>query len=377
MVLQDHPACQYDQGDVSIDTLSFTIDLAIIAELSPMHWQMISSGLEAPETNENFFLWHAFQTTVDQIFGKDVFRLADKFSTGRNFFRNSIALENKAGFLAFGGNNNVINFKGESETKHERIQFYISGEGCRQVPDWQHVYRELNALAEFNPKITRIDIAYDDLEGRRDVDYARDSYTAGLFAGNGRPPKGQYIDDMGSADGRTFYVGSRDSGRYLRVYEKGRQLGDKASNWVRWEVELSAKQCDIPLRALVDYRHYLAGSYPCLDWIDNARLTIEAKKKREKIEYQHLVSHGRRAYGALVNYMLTRRKMTTDQVVAELVRDGLPGRLVWTTQEHVEPESRPHSDKHPHLYPEIHTVNPPCAAVIDYEQKAKSHWSNI
>jgi phage replication initiation protein len=379
MVLQDHPACQPDEGDVSIDTLSFTIDLAVIADLSPWHWRLIESGLAAPEANDNHFLWHAFQVAIDHIFGTNVLRLGEKFTTGRNFFRNSIALENKAGFVAFGGNNQVVNYKGEKETRHERIQVYISGEGCRQVPSWEKVYKALSGLTEFNPKITRIDIAFDDLKGKRDVDYARDSYRAGLFAGNGRPPKGQFIDDMGSSDGRTFYVGSRDSGRYLRVYEKGRQLGDKSSEWVRWEVELSAKQCDIPLRALVDYRSYLAGSYPCLDWIDTAKLTIESKKKREQIEFQHLVSHGRRAYGSLVNYMMIKRGMTPDQVVAALVREGLPGRLVWTSQEpeSVAPAFTSHAEQHPHLYPEVHTVMRPVNIAIDWQEKQRNHWSNI
>lgn len=376
MVVQDHPACQHvDRGEVSIDTFSCTLDLGSLAEMTPVNWQLVASGLEAPETNDNHFLWLAFQTLVNTIFGNDVFQLTDKFGSGRNFFRNSIGIEGGAGFLAFGGNNQVVNRKGETETRHERIQIFITGQGCKCVSDWSRVYRALvGKLGSYAPKITRIDIAYDDHAGQRDVEFARDSYSAGLFAGNGRPPKGQFIDDMGSDDGRTMYVGSRESGRYLRVYEKGRQLGDKESEWVRWEVELSAKQTDIPLEVLLHPRAYLAGSYPCLDWISRAKQVIESRKKQETIEYDHLVRHGRRAYGSLVNYMIARRAMTPEQVVAELIRDGVPGRLTWTTRCHVE---EPKVVDTSHLYQEIHTVMRPVDLKIDWEEKRKNHWSNI
>lgn len=378
MVVQDHPSCQHDVGEVSIDTLSLTIDLAAVVDLSPFHWQLIASGMQEPQANDNHFLWAAFQTFLTAIFGDRVFSLSEKFTTGRNFFQNSISIENRAGFLAFGGNNKVVNHKGETETRHERVQVYISGEGCRQVTDWGRVYRALTGpLAEYSPKLTRIDIAYDDHQGQRDVDYAKDSYSAGLFAGNGRPPKGQFIDDMGSNDGRTMYVGSRESGRYLRVYEKGKQLGDSVSPWVRWELELSAKQIDIPLDALRYPRRYLSGGYPVLSFISKAREVIQSKKQRERIEYAHLVSHGRRAYGSLVNYMLQKKGMSPDQIVSELVREGVPGRLVWVTQEPKTEEVEPYRLNHPHLYEQVHTVVRPCELSIDWQEQRRNHWSNI
>lgn len=378
MVVQEHPACQPDIGEVSIDTVSFTLDLAAVADLSPVHWQLILSGLEAPEANDNSFVWLAFQNLVNVLFGEGVFTLSEKFGSGRNFFRNSIALEKGAGFLAFGGNNTVVNHKGETVTRRERVQVYISGEGCRQVSDWSRLYRALvTKLVDYSPRITRVDVAYDDLQGQRDVSFAEDSYKAGLFAGNGRPPKGQSINDMGSGDGCTFYVGSRDSGRYLRIYEKGKQLGEKESPWVRWEVELSAKQMDIPMDVLLRPREYLAGSYPCLDWISRAKVSIAARKKREQIEFGHLVSHGRRAYGSLVNYMFQKRGMSADEIVSALIREGVPGRLVWTTHEDIPEEIDAHRVNHPHLYEQAHTVCRPVDLPIDWEEKRRNHWSNI
>lgn len=352
MVLQDHPACQPDKGEVSIDTFSFTIDLDVIRSMrySGVDLIVVDDVLKDPTADDNWFLWLAFSNLLSDLFGPGI-APAENFTSGRNFFKWSLPLADRGGFVAFGGNNKVVDFSGKEKVRPERIQFYISGEGCQRVKDWSNVYQMLRALSDYTPKITRIDIAYDDHEGQRDVDYAADSYRAGLFAGNGRPPKGQRIDDMGSGDGCTFYVGSRDSGRYLRIYEKGKQLGDKGSDWVRWEVELSAKQMDIPLDVLIFPRRYLAGSYPCLDWISRAKLVIETAKKREHIEFHHLVAHGRRAYGALINYMLTKRSMSNDDVVGLLIRDSIPGRLSWTAGADLsEKQAAPHEVLYPHLY---------------------------
>src|SRR5438309_783047 len=72
--------------------------------------------------------------------------------------------------------------------------------------------------------------------------------------------KARLIDDLGSGDGCTFYVGARANGKMFRGYEKGRQLGDAQSNWFRVEVEFRAKDRLIPLDVLTDPTPYLAGS---------------------------------------------------------------------------------------------------------------------
>ena len=40
--------------------------------------------------------------------------------------------------------------------------------------------------------------------------------------------------------------------KLLRAYEKGKQLGDKNSEWVRLEVELKAKHTHIPFDAVIN-----------------------------------------------------------------------------------------------------------------------------
>lgn len=91
----------------------------------------------------------------------------------------------------------------------------------------------------------------------------------GLFksAAGGRNPRFERRNYDNPHEGRTFYVGTRDSGKLCRVYEKGRQLGDRNSKWVRIEVELHSTNREIPLEILLGCGDYLAGAYPALGWI--------------------------------------------------------------------------------------------------------------
>ena len=69
-------------------------------------------------------------------------------------------------------------------------------------------------------------------------------YHQGAFNRGGRPPKlkeaGDWIKHCGY--GRTLYLGARGNGKFLRIYEKGKQLGDRTSPWIRYEVELHSNQ---------------------------------------------------------------------------------------------------------------------------------------
>lgn len=57
-----------------------------------------------------------------------------------------------------------------------------------------------------------------------------------LFVG---PPDSERSDDV--LDGRTFYLGSRTSPSFLRLYEKGKKDNPYFPNWVRLELEFKPK----------------------------------------------------------------------------------------------------------------------------------------
>lgn len=355
MVVQDHPACtaQRDQGEVLIDTVSITLELNVLVDYCRLPWQLLRDGLQADSDPDDYFaVWQSIAGLLFHLFGGGL-KLEQKFSKGRNFFRHSLAMQDSCGFVAFGGNNMGVNAKGEQVRRAERIQIYLTGEGCQRVHDWNWLADSLEKLADFKPSITRVDIAYDDHEGYRGVDDARAMYADGEFTNRGRPPKAQYIDDMGSDDGCTFYVGDRANGKTLRVYQKGKQLGDTASDWTRWELELKSQDREIPFDVFRRPAHYLAGGYPALAFISTSRLLIQTGKLKAAIQYAHLIKHASNSYGSLINYMAINRGLTPDEIVGELVKGGTPKRLVWTTFEHDTADRPPlpdHCDRYPHLY---------------------------
>ena len=69
----------------------------------------------------------------------------------------------------------------------------------------------------------------------------------GLFTCHHVKPKGECLgsdweedDEAKMTKGKTYGIGSRESSKYVRVYEKGKQLGDKTSTWTR--LKLNSKQ---------------------------------------------------------------------------------------------------------------------------------------
>jgi len=142
-----------------------------------------------------------------------------------------------------------------------RVCISLSGQGCQHVPNWPQV---ADVLDNLGARISHVDIAVDDLTGETfDLQTFRDLYDQGEFVMNGRPPKAQFVDDCGSRDGCSFYIGQRGH-KQLNVYEKGKQLGDPDSQHTRCELRLYAKRIDLPNDALRNPGKYFAAAYPVL-----------------------------------------------------------------------------------------------------------------
>lgn len=203
----------------------------------------------------------------------------------------------------------------------------FSGESCHQIPNW---HRLVNFLAICRKAhITRWDGAYDDLEGEHNVDEALQMYQAGLFTNGGRKPlmdtRGNWHEPDGR--GRTLYVGSRENGKLLRVYEKGMQLKVPWHPWVRWECQLGNTDRIIPWEAVLEPGKYLAGCYPkALGWISEEQSRIRTLKKTAAIGYESLTHWASVAYGKHIDVML-KVEGSAEKVVEKLRREGLPSRL--------------------------------------------------
>jgi phage replication initiation protein len=201
----------------------------------------------------------------------------------------------------------------------------LSGHGCSVVRNWLAVH---DFLTVRHARITRVDLTHDDYRGRITLDSVRDWFAAGDFhSGRGHPPTGQFVDDFGSGKGRTLYVGQGTNGKLLRIYEKGKQLGDPESPWVRWELELHNKDRVIPLDTLINPAQYLAAAYPTTAWISEKQSRIETATRTTLIGLDVLTEYCRKSYGKLIWTLWKLQGLTPQEIVEKLAVEGVPTRI--------------------------------------------------
>ena len=180
-------------------------------------------------------------------------------------YKHKISL-GKYGLIAHGGS-----------AQKGTVHVEITGTGCSLVTNWDAVSAWLESK---KAKLTRLDLAHDDFTGEViNIQNAKSWREEGLFSSTGRIPDSNFHDDMGSGKGCTLYVGNRANGKLCRVYEKGKQLGDKHSPWNRVEVEWRSRDRVIPYLALKNPSAFLAGAYPCLNYLCAEQSVIQTRKK--------------------------------------------------------------------------------------------------
>ncbi len=246
-----------------------------------------------------------------------------------------------AGIIAWGGKN---------------LGCYVSfmGLGCDAL-DMARLYQEIKNIPEI--KITRIDLAHDDYAGTRSINVARKYAKKGGFNSGGRPASYMYIESGHLTQkiqkqlkkefrfipdkGRSLYVGSRESGKLLRVYEKGIQMGDPKDKWVRWELELHSSQRVIPLDTMIKPSEYLAGAYPALSFLNEEQSVIKTIVKRTKMTVEKIIENQVISTRKAINMMRLICDMTDTQIIDRFLKDladpftrsSLPQRLAITTTE--------------------------------------------
>lgn len=274
-----------------VDQISFTFRDDWHHNKPLRQWAARFGGIGAPCLSHEEVIELQVGPAVRGIFG---LRLGEKRAVGLNFYQMTWNLEGGAGMVSIGGQGGTI-----------LVQITGHGLACA-VAGWERRLREFGALAS-RCVITRVDVAFDDLEGGFGVDGAVEAYRQGGFTLRGRPPgveqRGNWIAPDGR--GRTFYVGRRENGKLLRVYEKGKQLGAENSPWVRIELELHNKDRVIPWEILESPGAYLAGAYGALEWVAGAGpvCRVSTLQNVVKITYEALVGHLRRSYGGLLRVM--------------------------------------------------------------------------
>nr|AMH87645.1 replication-associated protein [Pacific flying fox faeces associated circular DNA molecule-1] len=229
----------------------------------------------------------------------------------------------------------------------------LTGTGCKLYgaagSDHAKRWLELRAkLESCDGRLTRCDVAVDDLKGDYPIKLAQQWYADGLFKRRGQQPKARLIDDYDSGDGKTFYVGTKKSEKQLRVYEKGRELGDKDSPWVRYEAQFhNSNRKDLPLDLLRDPVAYLLGEYPVLSFINAVATRIEITKAAVEATWQSARRHIKRQYGATLNFI--SRHCPTPEALRAVIESCTSHRLPkWATGEVAKhwPELRQANQSH-------------------------------
>jgi DNA relaxase NicK len=246
-----------------------------------------------------------------------------------------------AGIIAWGGKN---------------LGCYVSfmGTGCDAL-DMARLYQEIKNIPEI--KITRIDLAHDDYAGTRSIAVARKYAKKGGFNSGGRPASYMYIESghlnqkvqkelkkefrFVPDKGRSLYVGSRESGKLLRVYEKGIQMGNPKDKWVRWELELHSSQRVIPLDAMVKPSEYLAGAYPALSFLNEEQSVIKTIVKKTRMTVDKIIENQVTSTRKAINMMRILCDMSDSQIIEKFLkglvdpysRESFPKRLNVVTTE--------------------------------------------
>lgn len=259
---------------------------------------------------------------TDAVFGRESNLLGTDF-TGNGFqgYTNSAAIVSEhgeiVGRIGCGGNNDTVHLS-------------ISGAGCASVADWNRVAR---AVLMLGAKITRCDLAWDDYKGDFfDPKHMHRQVEEGLLeirsVGPGKPPKTRYITDHGHRTGCTLYAG-RKGHKELCIYEKGRQLGDPDSDWVRCEVRFWAKRANLPASMLTDPLAYLRGAYNVCESIP-ADVCTKVKTEVVKAE-AHATAWARWLTNQCGKSFHLAKRVMGDQfdsfVSQALARPGRPGRF--------------------------------------------------
>jgi phage replication initiation protein len=252
-----------------------------------------------------------------EIFGFGITQIREG---GMNFYQRSYVLGDKWGFVCHGG-------------QRDTVLVQLSGAGCTAAKEgWELRLQTFLEERATCGRITRIDLAFDDFDGQNvSVESLESDYDKGLFQckfasrnpdielrGNWKNPNGK---------GRTVYVGNRANGKFFRGYEKGCQLGQAFSPWVRCEVEFKSVDRIIPFDVLTRAGEYLAASYPALAFISERQERIITTKKTVEASYDRMKTWLHDQCGVAIN-LLFEIEGDAKKVIDLIRKEGkIPARM--------------------------------------------------
>lgn len=306
---------------VIVDYLAVAVDLR--EALTNAGWEKAWSTTRDDLNDEGDFCVPVARALVDHLFNGCAVP-AEEAGKGR-FYRYRVKLNDAAGqyvgLVELGGTETCR----KDGTYTARIE--LTGQGCRllesSMAGLDHAERWSSVaglLGMCGTRITRVDLAADDLDGVYSLQWALDRYQAGEFDKRGQRPKLQEIKHHGSKDGDTLYVGSRKSENLLRVYEKGREQGDPDSPWVRYEAEFhGSSRRELPLEMLVACDAYLRGAYNVLHFVGGVGERLRSVSAATLANAKRAIRTFKHQYGPFANLILAASE-GCEQVAVRLLR---------------------------------------------------------
>lgn len=223
-----------------------------------------------------------------------------------------------------------VDYGGESQRGW--LRFDMPGAGCGWVEDWQGMAMLYKSLPK--AELRRADVKLDFTDGSVTHDMVLAAYEQKLFKreGVGRNPKMRKVEGGSVCDGKTIYIGARESAKFIRCYEKGWETlakmrfpeqhkhQDLMADFEdgrgllrvadRYRVEVEFKAVDglaVPWPVLVDSDAYFAGAAPfCASLVDAApkRPPSMPSELMPKASLAMSMEHCRLAYGPLLRTLL-------------------------------------------------------------------------
>jgi len=245
----------------------------------------------------------------------------------------------------------TIDYGGDSQRGW--LRFDMPGSGCEWVQDWSRMASIHGVL--HTPEIRRCDVALTVFDGSVTHERVLQAHADGDFSAGGRQPKMKKVEGSDPMDGRTVYVGARDSEKFVRCYEKGFELLAKSgvpeyikknvtavqfdgigmvdpAKVYRCEVEFKASsEKVIPWTILVNGDEFFAGANPFF-----ASLLPGVRERRvqsmpdfgPKLSLQVQAEHLRKAYGGVVKALMQAYNDDAELVIQMLTADSPSEKLI-------------------------------------------------
>jgi len=210
-----------------------------------------------------------------------------------------------------------------------RSMISITGIGFQNKKSIDLLVHLLSNLPEV--RITRFDIALDIFEGFSMEDAVK-AYRDGEFATGGRRPSHSIVGDWldpASPEGRTLYVGKSLNGKLVRVYEKGKQMGDPKSSWVRVELQLGSRDREIPHDIFHNMEGVFCAECPLVQRLLSSQhfYKIPTASIARTMSVRKLVKYAQIAYGKLFFTLFNEYSLTKSDVFNILQIPGQPSSL--------------------------------------------------